>query len=94
MSSFSFTHWFYFGLNAPLRPAKLSISFWLRFQGPLHSSDWSIDGDELMETITSSNMPQLMPVGYKTTDKIIEITDSKMILKDSDGEITTYYRKK
>jgi len=47
-----------------------------------------------METITSSNMPQLMPVGYKTTDKIIEITDSKMILKDSDGEITTYYRKK
>jgi hypothetical protein len=36
VSSFSFTHWSYFGGVVPSKISAKSRLFWLRFPGPLH----------------------------------------------------------
>lgn len=54
-------------------------------------STWKLSGDQLTEVITSSNIPELLPVGLKMTSTIISITDSEMVQK-SMGELSTYYR--
>ena len=45
----------------------------------LISGTWSVDGDKLHEKITSSNVPNLMPVGFESTSTIIELTDNVLV---------------
>ncbi|GAA5497345.1 hypothetical protein Rhal01_03538 [Rubritalea halochordaticola] len=57
------------------------------------SFTWSIDGDQLHSTITSSNVPQLIPVGFTSVDNIISpsLSGDTIVLED-DGIRTTYHR--
>ena len=41
VSSFSFTHWFYFGVVAPSKTSAKSTFLWLRFSGPLQLMEHS-----------------------------------------------------
>ena len=56
------------------------------------SFDWKIKGDQLHTTITSSNVPELLPVGFQDQEKIVSIGDESM-RTEYNGE-TFYYDRK
>ena len=58
----------------------------------LGSFSWEVKGDKLHTEITSSNLPQLIPVGYTAVDTIVSLDRDRMVL-DCDGEQEIYHRK-
>jgi len=50
----------------------------------VYSGKWRIEGGYLYTTITSSNLPELIPLGYISAAKIIKITDKDLVY-EQDG---------
>lgn len=53
---------------------------------------WKLNGDILEETVTKSNLPELIPVGTVTKDKVLKVTDTEFTYEDEEGEEITETR--
>jgi hypothetical protein len=56
------------------------------------STTWSVRDNKLIEKITESSMPEALPVGEITEDRIVRVNDEELVVVDSDGVTTTYQR--
>jgi len=57
------------------------------------SGEWRVSGDLMTETILSSSIPNIIPVGFTTTSEIVSITDGEFTCKNyTDGKNKTYRR--
>lgn len=53
---------------------------------------WKLNGDILEETVTKSSLPELIPVGTVTKDKVLKVTDTEFTYEDEEGEEITETR--
>jgi hypothetical protein len=50
---------------------------------------WSLGGNRITYVVEKSNLPDLLPVGTRTFDDIIELTDSTLIYRTQRGVLVT-----
>jgi hypothetical protein len=70
----------------------------LAFQGKTIAlrvkGDWRIEDSTLIEKITASSVPDLVPVGLVTKDKIVALTEGSLTLRSEKGKEHTKKKEK
>jgi hypothetical protein len=45
--------------------------------------NWKVEGDNLVHSITKSQIPELLPVGFSVAEPIVSVSDTTLITRDS-----------
>lgn len=54
---------------------------------------WTVQDGKLIETVTESSSPEVLPVGKRTVDAIISVTANKLTIVDENGDRVILTRK-
>jgi hypothetical protein len=53
---------------------------------------WSLNGKRISYVVESSNLPDLLPIGTRTFDDIVELTDDRLTYQTRSGARVTLQR--